>query len=208
MKMTDTIIAAIIGFAGIILGTIIGALLNAFFLNRKNKNKGIYYLKPSQNFNDLWGTVEEICMYTVNSYELCNGINTLLEQRADVFLHKLIILVRKKENETTEDLTILNNIISVWKRWVSEGRIKELTIIGYDHDPDHYYTIIGDKLVFTGHVFFDETKPTKTNVSYSPLVCCNDTSFGRDIIKNYKQHFDNIVHKYRGENTLYSSKGQ
>lgn len=65
IKMTDTIIAAIIGFLGMILGTIIGALLNAFFLNKrnKNKNKGIYFLEPSQNFNDLLKSKKEICMY-------------------------------------------------------------------------------------------------------------------------------------------------
>ena len=109
-----------------------------------------------------------------------------------------VILVRKKANVTKEDSDILNNIISIWKRWVLENRIKELTIIGYDHDPDHYYTIIGDELVFMGHVFFDETKPTKTNVNYSPLVCCNDTNLGKDIIQNCKQHF-------KGQNTLYDS---
>lgn len=202
--MSDTIVAAIIG----VIGIIIGALVNKILLNIKVREKGIYYLKPNQNqdFDNLLTSVEEIRMYTVNSYELCNRVNTLLEQRENVFLRKLTILIRKKDTETVKDIEIINNVISIWKRWELEGRIRELTIIGYKNDPDHYYTILGDKLVFTGHVFFDDSKPTGTNISYRPLICCNNTELGRKIIRNYKKHFDHIVDKYQSENTIYSSE--
>ncbi len=80
-----------------------------------------------------------------------------------------------------------------------------MTIIGYDHDPNHYYSIIGDKFVFAGQICFDDTKPTGTNVNYSPLVFGDNTSIGKQVIKNYHSHFDNAMKKYKDDLTLYSS---
>lgn len=199
--MTDTILAAIIGF----VATITGVLLTAFFTNRKNRSRGIYLLRPDDNFDDLLGSVHEILMYTVNSFELSNRVNTLLEQKSNVSLQKLTILVRNKDNETKEDIANLNDVISIWKRWVTEGRIRELNIIGYDYDPDHYYTILGNELVFTGHVYFDDTKPTGTHIDYSPLIFRDDTKLGRDVIKNYRHHFNQLVNRYK-DRCLYTSE--
>lgn len=199
--MTDTIIAAIIGF----VATITGVLLTAFFTKGKNRSRSIYILKTNDSFDDLMSSVDEIFMYTVNSFELSNRVNTLLELKPNVNLQKFTILVRNKDNETKEDIANLNNAISIWKRWISEGRIRELNIIGYDYDPDHYYTILGDELLLTGHVYFDDTKPTGTNIDYSPLVFCNDTRLGREVIKNFKNHFSQLVNRYK-DKCLYTSE--
>ena len=204
--MSETLVAAILGlFSGII-----PTLLGAYFAYRRskrnwhnsNEDQGIHFLKEGENFNNLALSVSEICMYTVNSYAMYNMTNTLLEQRPDSCIDRLTILVRKKGTETPEDLDALNNIISMWKKWAEKGRIRKLTIIGYDHDPDHYYTIFGDKVAITGHVLFDGSKPTGTNVNYSPLVFSNETSVGREAIRNFRQHFNNVVEKYRHDATL------
>ena len=170
--------------------------------HNSNEDLGIHFLNEEENFSNIALGVNDICMYTLNSYEMYNITNTLLEQRPDSNIKNLTILVRKKKDETPKDLENLNNIISMWKRWAEKGRIKKLTIIGYDHDPDHYYTILGDKVVITGHVLFDNSKPTDTNVDYTPLVFTNETSVGREAICNFRQHFDNAVEKYRHTGTL------
>ncbi|MBD5518764.1 MAG: hypothetical protein HDR07_09885 [Lachnospiraceae bacterium] len=110
--MTDTIIAAIIGF----VATITGVLLTAFFTKGKNRSRSIYILKTNDSFDDLMSSVDEIYMYTVNSFELSNRVNTLLELKPNVNLQKFTILVRNKDNETKEDIANLNNAISIWKR--------------------------------------------------------------------------------------------
>lgn len=204
--MSENILIALINFLGLIVAAIIGALGTIFTQNiiKANKYKGIYYLEKGENFNELLSTTEKICMYTVNSFQLCNSINMLLEQDNTINIQQIIILVRKKENETPEDIEILNNINSIWIDWVKKGRIRKLLILGYDHDPDHYYTILGDRVVFTGHVFFDNTRPTGTNINYSPLVFFNDTDLGKKVIKKYQQHFDHLVDKYK-TNVLYCS---
>ena len=176
--------------------------MSIFRFKQKHEQAGIHYLEAGENFNDLWLSVNEICMYTVNSYELYNRINALLEQKANSNINKLTILVRKKIDETEEDLSTLKDIIDFWKKWVEKGRIRKLTIIGYNYDPDHYYTILGDKVVFSGHVYFDESKPTKTNISYSPIVFSNDTEIGRQAIKNFRAHFDNVAQRFEQSLTL------
>ena len=84
-----------------------------------------------------------------------------------------------------------------------KGRIKKLTIIAYDHDPDCYYTLLGDRLVFWGHVYFDENKPTQTDVDYTPLIFTDDNKVGQRVIKNFQKHFDNMVNRYKHTATLY-----
>lgn len=149
--------------------------------------------------------MKTISAYTVNSYEIYNKLNTILEQNPRMSIRKVTLLVRKKENETPNDIEILNRNIELWKRLVQENRIKELVIIAYDHDPDHYYTILGNRLLFCGQVLFDKSLPTGTKVDYLPLVYDNSTKLGRQIIKNYQHHFDNIVQQYRCEATLFKS---
>lgn len=129
----------------------------------------------------------------------------MLEQDQKMNINKITILVRKKIDESNEDIATLNEIIELWKRWVVAKRIKKLEIIAYDHDPDHYYTIMGNRLVFCGQVMFDATKPTGTTIDYLPLVFFDNTDIGRQVIKNYQKHFDNAVQKYKSKGLLYSS---
>lgn len=142
-------------------------------------------------------------MYTVNSHELLNKMNTILEQNPRITIRKLTILVRKKAQETESDRTILNTNISLWESLKEKGRIKNLTIIAYDHDPDCYYTLLGNRLVFFGHVYFDPGKPTQTVVDYTPLIFTDDNEVGQRVIKNYQKHFDNMVNRYQNTSTLY-----
>ena len=208
-QLDSTVIAALIGAFATIISALIGIIANRAtrkkLKNLSNDNAYITFLKAEQNFNHLLGSVSKVLMYTVNSYELLSRINFALEQNKTLKIKKLIIMVRKKPNEVQEDLDILSNIINQWKKWNAKKRIKSLTIISYDHDPDHYYTIIGERVVFAGQVLFDDTKPTGTKVDYLPLVFNDESEAGKQVIKNYKNHFENIVLRYKEKHTLFSS---
>lgn len=202
--MSDTIIAALISCVATLTATLIGV----FFTNhyrKKGSIPNVDFLKTNDDVMQLMGTVTTILMYTVNSYELLNIVNMALEQNPSLMLNNLTILVRKKNNETAQDIQRLDDIILGWKNWISKRRIKELKIIGYDHDPDHYYTVLGDKMAFSGQVMFDETKPTGTTINYIPLAFWDNTEVGKQVIKNYQEHFSNVVDKYKETLMLYSS---
>lgn len=206
--MEPEITAAIIGWATAITQFAFGTIQN-----KRNKgqihaleqNSSVRFLQPNETFKDILPRVKSICMYTVNSYQLRNSINMILEQNPSITIKQITIMVRKKADECEAYLTELNTLIALWAEWVNKKRIKKLEIISYDHDPDHYYTILGDRLVFCGQVMFDTTKPTGTTIDYRPLVFTGETELGQQVIKNYQHHFDNTLKKYRSTGTLYSS---
>lgn len=204
--MTENIIVALIGAAATIIAAAIGYLKTNKYKRDAisfRESSFVRFLKPNESFDALVPKVKSICMYTINSYELLNKVNTMLEQNKKMTIKNLTILVRKKDDESEEDLAILNNNISLWENLKRNGRIKKLTIISYKHDPDQYYTILGDRLVFCGHVFFDSSKPTNTTVDYTPLVFIDENEVGQRVIQNYQKHFDNMVKQYRDVSTLY-----
>lgn len=206
--MEPEIVAAIIGWTATVITAILGLLQN-----KRNKgqirsleqNSFVRFIRVGENFKDILPRVKSICMYTVNSYELLNSINTTLEQNPSITIKKLTIMVRKKSDESETDLAVLNTVVSLWGEWVNKKRIGQLEIISYDHDPDHYYTIIGDRLVFCGQVLFDSAKPTGTTINYIPLVFTDETELGQQVISNYQIHFNNALEKYRPTGVLYSS---
>lgn len=209
--MPTEITAAFINFGGTIISSIIAFASVIFNVMYKKQIKSyakesfVRFLSQDENFKDVLTKVKTISAYTVNSYEIYNKLNTILEQNPQISIEKIILLVRKKVNEKPDDLQILNRNIELWGRLVQENKIKNLTIIAYDHDPDHYYTILGNKILFCGQVLFDKSLPTGTKVDYLPLVYDNSNKLGKQIIKNYQHHFDNIVKQYQAENTLFNS---
>lgn len=116
--MSENIIAALISLAGAIIAALIGN-------NRIKKYKHevtsyqetsfVRFLKPDESFSNLIPRVKHICMYTVNSHELLNKVNTMLEQNPQMTINKLTILVRKKEKERKSDIDILDQNIYLWK---------------------------------------------------------------------------------------------
>lgn len=204
--MSENIIVALIGLAGTIIAAVIGnirAKKYKYEATSYKESSYVRFLEPNESFLALLPKVKHICMYTVNSHELLNKMNTILEQNPGIKIRQLTILVRKKAQETESDITILNTNISLWESLKKKGRIKNLTIIAYDHDPDCYYTLLGNRLVFFGHVYFDESKPTQTVVDYTPLIFTDDNEVGQRVINNYQKHFDNMVNRYKNTSTLY-----
>lgn len=204
--METEIIVALIGFAGTVIAAAIGVIQTKKYKQQARtyaENSFVRFLQPDETFKDLLCRVKSICLYTVNSHELINKLNTILEQNPDIKIKKVTILVRKKEQEGTEEINILERNISMWENWKEKGRIRNLVIISYDHDPDHYYTILGERLVFCGQVLYDDHKPTGTTVDYLPLVFTDENKLGQQVIKNYQKHFDSVVNKYKNTSTLY-----
>ncbi len=64
-----------------------------------------------------------------------------------IAIERVTLLVRKKADEKSKDIDLLNQNIELWKVLVQKQKIKNLTIIAYDHDPDHYYTLLGKKSI-------------------------------------------------------------
>ncbi len=209
--MYSEIISAIINFFAGIIPTFVSAKPADSKKKLKkstttlNNSTGVRFLQAEDNFNYELHHANSIYMYTVNSHELYGSLNLMLEHDPSLTLSTLTIMVRKKPDECEKDLQDLNTIISQWRNWVNRGRIKQLDIISYDHDPDHYYTIIGEQIVFCGQVLYDEGKPTGTTVQYKPLVFSSDTELGKTVIRNYHLHFQNVLEKYKRTNLLYSS---
>ena len=204
--MSENIIVALIGLVGTIITAVVGNIKIKKYKHEAASYKEksyVRFLEPNESFSALIPEVKHICMYTVNSHELLNKVNTIMEQNPRITIRKLTILVRKKAQETESDITILNTNISLWKSLKEKGKIKNLTIIAYDHDPDCYYTLLGNRLVFFGHVYFDKSKPTQTAVDYTPLIFTDDNEVGQRVIQNYQKHFDNMVNRYKDTSTLY-----
>lgn len=175
-------------------------------INENNKiNCSVRFISPDENFKFLFSKVNKIYMYTVNSYEILNKVNMILEQDKNIYINEIVIMVRKKDNENKRDLAVLNSNIDIWKKWVENKRINKLKIVSYNHDPDHYYTIFGDRLVFCGQVFFDKIKPTGTTVNYTPLVFEDSDSLGQNVIEQYIKHFENVLEYYETSSILYNS---
>lgn len=198
--MAPEIIAAIIGGVAVIIAAVISKVIMV-----KKDPAYVRFIRENEDFRNIMVQAKDICSYTVNSHEILNKINTILEQNQEVVIQNFTLLVRKKINESPKDIEHLNTNIDLWKDLERKGRIRNLTIIAYDHDPDHYYTLFGNRLVFCGQVLFDKNKPTGTTVDYRPLVFENTDQIGAQVIKNYQTHFDNIVEKYRATATIYSS---
>ncbi len=208
IAMYDTIWAAIIGGVCTIVAALTGLIINRKLKERVNSyeyNLPVRFLEPNENFQNILDKAKQIFMYTVNSHELLNKVNTILEQDPKIVINEIIIMVRYKQDENAKDIEILNRNINLWKAWVDKKRIKKLKIVGYSHDPDHYYTVIGDRVAFAGQVLFDKSKPTGTAVDYLPLVFSDNTDIGKQVIKNYQRHFKNIIKHYESELKLYDS---
>lgn len=209
MNINSEIIAALIGFAATIFAAIIALLGVVLSIKYKKELKSyagtsfVRFIAHDEDFRELLSRVDSIFAYTVNSHEIFNKLNTILEQNPNLSIRNFTLLVRKKPDEKPEDIDILNRIIALWERLVEEKRIKNLVIISYDHDPDHYYTLFGRRLVFCGQVLFDETRPTGTKVDYLPLVFENTNKLGKQVIKNYQHHFNNVVERYKNTSTLF-----
>ena len=207
--MDPEVIAAIVGFFGTVIAAIIGRTQVRAYKKKMRSLEDVSFvrfMRPGETFKEFLPLVNSISMYTINSFELLNSLNTMLEQNPNITIKKITILLRKKDNETEEDLVVLEQIITLWRKWVDKKRIKNLEIIAYDHDPNHYYTLIGDNIVFCGQVMFDTSKPTGTTVNCLPLVFTNGNDIGQQVIKNYQMHFNNAYNKYKSTGLLYSSK--
>lgn len=197
--MKNEIWAAVIGSVGAICAALIGKTW------RTGSRSSVHFLKQGDNLKKELSQASCILMYAVNSFELCAVVNKMFEQDSSLVIKKLTILVRLKPDETAENLNSLRNVIGLWRKWHEKGNVSILKIVGYDHDPDHYYTIFGEKLVFVGQVLFDDNKVTQTNVTYTPLVFTDKAKLGKQTIENYRKHFENHLTKYEGRLMIFDS---
>lgn len=100
--MPTEITAAFINFGGTIISSIIAFASVIFNVMYKKQIKSyakesfVRFLSQDENFKDVLTKVKTISAYTVNSYEIYNKLNTILEQNPQISIEKIILLVRKK----------------------------------------------------------------------------------------------------------------
>ena len=127
--MSENIIVALIGLVGTIITAVVGNIKIKKYKHEAASYKEksyVRFLEPNESFSAQIPEVKHICMYTVNSHELLNKVNTIMEQNPRITIRKLTILVRKKAQETESDITILNTNISLWKSLKEKGKIKDI----------------------------------------------------------------------------------
>ncbi|GHU80289.1 hypothetical protein FACS1894191_5200 [Clostridia bacterium] len=209
--MSDTIIVAIIGVVAAVAPTVAAAILGRKNAISKSKLKDLlkshayiefFSPKLEPSFIDAMARAPRVKMFTVNSYELLNRVNSSFEHDASFYIRELYIMVRKKVDESENDIRNLDSNIKQWKRWLTNGRIAKLKIVYYDQDAQHTYTLIGNSILFTGVVYFDQSKPTHTNVDYDPIVFYGDNSEGAKVIERFDKQFDNFLDFYEKKGGL------
>ena len=214
--MDPQVFAAIITAVGGIIAAIVSSVIAVIQGNEKKKYKSevaalmgsaaVRIWGPNDVFNKKLLLEDRICLYTVNSFEMRNTLNQILNQNPDIAINNLILLVRKKGNESAKETDQLNDILKLWQEMVRVGKIKRLEIITYSHDPDHYYSIFGDRFVLCGHVYFDDRMPTGTTVDYVPSVITDDNVIGQQLIQKFQKHFDVLVKNHSTNSSVYTNK--
>lgn len=91
--------------------------------------------------------------------------------------------------------------ISLWKQLVVSGRIKHLTIIGYNNLPDNYFVIFDDILMFTDIVDFSSTDVSGQKMLIKPCWYSSKDDSQKEIIHRYINHFDNYINYYANSST-------
>ncbi len=147
---------------------------------------------------------KRVCLYTVNSYKWANIFQNQLATNPNIFLNEIVIMIRKKDNESQAYLDDLNNIIKIWKKLKEDNRIKKLSIYGYKNDPDHYYAKFGDSVVLTGHVYVDDDNISGTQIDLRPIVITREMNDGKEIIERYEKHFSEMIDKNK-ENIIFEA---
>lgn len=217
--MSEGIVAAIIDALGAIVAAFIGAIIAIIgtkIKRRRSPSKALEPQAPAQHTSFHFmgaydnpckriGSVSIIRMFSVNSHVLYNTIAPYLAKKPNIVIEEIILVVRRKPNESENDLNILYQLIKNWHRLVEKRRIHYMRIIGIPYDLNHYYTLIGTELAYSGMVYYDNDLPTHTDVDYTPLVITGETETGEQLIENYRKHFDRTVEAFKDTHTLYDS---
>lgn len=86
--------------------------------------------------------------------------------------------------------------VSLWKSLVDTGRIKHLTIVGYNNLPDNYFVIFDDFLMFTDIIDFSSTDVSGQKMLIEPCWYSSADESQQKIIIRYIKHFDNYIKHY------------
>lgn len=200
---------AIIGALGTIIGAVIGALGSKVKGSKESVPEnlsGIRLMNDRENPCALVTEVPRSSFFSVNAYTIYNFVKAQIMLKPHAVINDITIVVRKKPDENQRDLAVLKQVIENWHALVTNGKIKKLKIVSTPHDINHYYAVMGTKQMFLGLVMHDDNLPTGTDVDYQPIFFSGDSEIGREMILKYQGHFNNVVARFEGENTLYDSE--
>lgn len=152
----------------------------------------IYNNSTAKKVDDKLLESNDIRIYSVNSHIMREQINFILQQHPQHTINRVCILVRKKTDETKEDLDTLNSEVDLWRKMRNNGKIAQLDIRFYKSDIDFYFTVLGDSMCLLGTVRKNKDMPTQTEVSFNPTVFTSQGENGKKVINSLIEKFDEL----------------
>lgn len=194
--MSD-ILGHVIEGSCVIAGAAVGAFGNSFFSKRNHKDNSeeerVHLIKTEENLLNDMCAADKVCIYAVNSFMWLRTFEMELSKNKSAHIKELVILLRKRDDENQSYLDNLDEIVKYWKKLRDNNhQIGKLSILYYKNNPDHYYVIIGDSHVLTGHVYEDIDNVSGTKVDLQPICISNAVFEGKEIISRYQKHFDDL----------------
>lgn len=149
---------------------------------------------------------DELKLYSINgrawaSYFEQSGIRV---DHCIIFIRDNVGRLSDKERYDKEK----EESIKCWKAMCAAGKIGTLIIYRYTHISDHYFAVLDDKVLITGLNNFNKLDSTGQSGDPSPKFIYRDED--PELIKKYKEHFENYVQFYlkNSKNKIYDSTKQ
>ena len=152
-----------------------------------------YYNKISQ-----FSHVNKLRIYVITTTNVLSFV-----QREKFTIDQCEILVRYTNNEkycSQSYKTEIESKVTMWKTLVDSGRIKHLTIIGYNNLPDNFFLIFDDKILATDLNNFSSSDISGQEVNLHPCWYNSEISTHKRIINRFINHFDNYLQYYKDPN--------
>lgn len=193
----------------------VSLILIYLLLNPANATETIAVKKQTTSFTISQNHPEIASISHINKlriYAITTTNIAALFETSSFTVNECVILLRyTPSNAFYHPMSYENEIIakiSRWKHMVDIGKIKQLTIIGYDNLPDNWFFAFDDKLLATGLVEFSSSDICGQSMSKIPSWFYNNdpSSDSAKQIQIYLKHFDNFVKYYSQYGFLFVDK--
>jgi hypothetical protein len=203
---TNGILAVLVGVTCL---QIISSYVNIKNLNNKIDSQYAHGIRILDNISDAYNVAFKEVKHIKRFRAYCITSSVMAPQfdaYNDLIIDNCTILLRKINQDhylfSGSVETEIYNQIERWKKMVNDGRIKKLTIVGYDNISDMYYALFDNKLLITDIVNYDINDTCGQSTFRTPLIFSPKTISSRKIIDRYILQFDNYVSYYKRRGLL------
>lgn len=139
--------------------------------------------------------IDHLIIYAIST----TIIHPLVNAANGITINKCTLLLKEHSGDEREKFSDFEaeicNLIIRWKNMKKVGKIKNLTIIRYTHQPTEYNCIFDNDYVITGLYSAREDAPGVR--AHSPLVFSSDTYEGRSAITKYAERAFELIEHYK-----------